>query len=591
MTTKRKFSETDHKLSMMITRRNLSKGTIKSYDIVFNEIFALFNKTPSDIVDIGKREQKPFHDKETGLYDIIELEDRTVTQYQFEYHKYLKERGLAPKTMKLKLDCFRALLGEYEIKKPKPIKLDIKTDRIRDKDIVSWEEIETAMSFCKGIRDKAILSFFVTTGLRSSDVRRLKISSLIQACDIYFEEGEEKNLETLLSKNPDDIIPCWEMMPKKTDPKSQLCVTFNTPEASNYLWQYLNDRIEKNIKKGENGIINPDEPLFATSKKNHLRENAVEKLFQRLNDNLGGRKDKNGVFGRVRTHSVRKLFSTTVRRNLTQIVVNSDKTSEIDIVSIFTGHVPPNESNSKVYEAIEDDSHDSYLRKVYTALVPYLSIQNVEVKDVKTQQYKNLEEQNEALKKQLEAQAVSMQREMDRQKEQYEKKIQQIESVNSALSTQVTDIQKQIDTINHLNDITRIQDYIADNDLVKKYSLASKIVDLYKEDMEKGIASVDNSYMDTLITRAYNHSIYEGENEFITHEEYIETDELYEKLRDEIFGDYNALLQGTNIQVSDLQNKKINEKLEDHLMKTWKSKGKVNHKYINDIIEDIILNG
>ena len=202
-----------------------------------------------------------------------------------------------------------------------------------------------------------------------------------------------------------------------------------------------------------------------------------------------------------------------------------------------------------------------------------------------------MEEQNKLLQKQLEAQAVSMQREMDEQKEQYEKKIRQIESVNSALSIQVTDIQKQIDTINHLNDITRIQDYIADNDLVKEYSLASKIVDLYKEDMEKGIASVDNSYMDTLITRAYNHSIYEGKNEFITQEEYIETDELYEKLRDEIFSDYNALLQGTNIQVSDLQNKKINEKLEEHLMEIWKNKGKVNHKYINDIIEDIILNG
>ena len=591
MTTKRKFSETDPKLSMMIQRRNLKKGTIKAYDITFNEIYALFNKTPSEIVTIGRREQKPYNNKETGLPDIIELEDRTVTQYQFEYHKYLKEKDLAPKTMKLKLDCYRALLGEYDIDRPKPIKLDIKTDRIRDKDIVSWQEIETAMSFCKGIRDKAILSFFVTTGLRSSDVRRLKISALIEACDIYFEEGEEKTLETLLSKNPDDIIPCWEMMPKKTDPKSQLCVTFNTPEASNYLWQYLNDRIERNIKKGEDGIIYPDEPLFATSTKNHLRENAVEKLFQRLNDNLGGRKDKNGKFGRVRTHSVRKLFSTTVRRNLTQIVVNSDKTSEIDIVSILTGHVPPNESNAKVYEAIEEDSHDSYLRKVYTALVPYLSIQNVEVKDVKTQQYKDLEEQNQLLQKQLEAQAVSMQREMDEQKERYEKKIRQIESVNSALSTQVTDIQKQIDTINHLNDITRIQDYIADNDLVKEYGLASRIVDLYKEDMEKGIASVDNSYMDTLITRAYNHSLFEGQNEFITEEEYIEEDELYLQLEHEIFSGYDSLLRGTNVKVSDAQSKKINEKLQEHLVETWKQKGKVDHKYISDTINDIILNG
>lgn len=55
-------------------------------------------------------------------------------------------------------------------------------------------------------------------------------------------------------------------------------------------------------------------------------------------------------------HSLRKLFSSTYRKNITKVLVNADKTSEIDILSIFTGHVPPNESNSKVYEAIPKDS-------------------------------------------------------------------------------------------------------------------------------------------------------------------------------------------------------------------------------------------
>lgn len=78
----------------MITRRNLAKGTIKSYNIVFNEIYTLFNKTPSEIVKIGRREQKPYNNKETGLPDIIELEDRTVTQYQFEYYKKSEKKRI-----------------------------------------------------------------------------------------------------------------------------------------------------------------------------------------------------------------------------------------------------------------------------------------------------------------------------------------------------------------------------------------------------------------------------------------------------------------------------------------------------------------
>lgn len=97
----------------------------------------------------------------------------------------------------------------------------------------------------------------------------------------------------------------------------------------------------------------------------------LEKLYQRLNQRLGNKKYKNGIYGKFRKHSMRKLFSTTCRKNMLNITINSDKTTEIDIVSIFTGHVPPNESNSKVYEAIPDDSEDSYLREIYFKLVPY----------------------------------------------------------------------------------------------------------------------------------------------------------------------------------------------------------------------------
>ena len=289
------------------------------------------------------------------------------------------------------------------------------TDRIRDEDIVFWREVESALSFCKGIRDKSIISFFATTGLRSSDVRSLTIGDLIKACDIYFEEGEERTIDNLLAKNPEEIRPCWETMPSKTIKNSQLCVTFNTPEASTYLWQYLNERVEYNIRKGRKEL-EPKDPLFATSTNHELKSTAIEQLFQRINKQLGGKMDKNGKYSRFRSHSLRKLFTTTCRRNLTQVVVNSDKTSEVDIVSIFTGHIPPNESNSRVYEAIESDTHDSYLRKTYLALSPFLSIKEIEVKDIKTQQYMDLEEQNEALRQQLEAQAVSMQREMDEQK-------------------------------------------------------------------------------------------------------------------------------------------------------------------------------
>ena len=585
MTTKAKFSKSDSRLRNLVKRRHLTPNAIKNYDTVFREIYELCEVTPADIVRIGKREQKPYLDKETGEYDILELEDRSVTTFQFQYYDYLEGRNLSDKTMRLKLNTYRALLTEYDIEKPKNIDIVIQTDRIRDEDIVSWREVESALSFCKGIRDKAIISFFATTGLRSSDVRNLTIGDLIKACDIYFDEGEEKTINNLLAKNPEEIMPCWEIMPSKTIKNSQLCVTFNTSEASTYLWQYLNERIEFNVKKGRKEL-EPKDPLFATSTNKELKSTAIEQMFQRLNTQLGGKMDKNGKYRRFRSHSLRKLFSTTCRRNLTQVVVNSDKTSEIDIVSIFTGHVPPNESNSRVYEAIESDNPDSYLRKIYLALSPFLSIKEIEVKDFKTQQYKDLEEQNEALRQQLEAQAVSMQREMDEQKEQYEKKIRHIESINSALSAQVSGIQNQIDNIANANDLTRIQDYMVNHELVQEYDLASEVINLYKEDVKKdNFEGVTNAYIEELISIAYNRTVAYSKTDFGAE---IYNDDLWKKINQEIDIYEQGIMWNIPFKLSSSQNKKVKSELQKYAEELWLNKEeKVDESKVHDIIINI----
>ena len=82
--TKTKFAKDDIRLKMMVERRNLSDDAIKNYNTVFKEVYELFDVTPSDIVRIGKREQKPYMDKDTGGYELLELEDRSVTKYQFQ---------------------------------------------------------------------------------------------------------------------------------------------------------------------------------------------------------------------------------------------------------------------------------------------------------------------------------------------------------------------------------------------------------------------------------------------------------------------------------------------------------------------------
>ena len=431
-----KFTEKDPKLKALVKRRGLGKGAKKNYNTVFNEIYELFGVTPSEIVKIGKKEQKPYKTEE-GLIDILDLEDRKVTEYQTEYKDYLDKQKNSESTKKLKLDNYRALLGEYDIQKPKSPRIKIKKDRIRESDIISWRDVEKAMDISKGIRDKCILIFLATTGMRGIDLVNLNIENIITGCKIYFDKDEEHNLTNLLKKDPKSIIPCYEIMPSKTDDKSQLTMTFNTPECSEYIWQYLKERIQK---KGE---LKPTDPLFVGRTNKRVKIGSLEKMYQRLNTRLGNEKDKNGIYGKFRKHSMRKLFSTTCRKNMLNININSDKTTEIDIVSIFTGHVPPNESNSKVYEAIPDDSEDSYLREIYFKLIPYLSVKDTEVHHVNSKEVIELTDKIDLLEEQNQQKDILHQREM----EEKDKQIAELKQLVAQTQEQMAETNKAVEEL------------------------------------------------------------------------------------------------------------------------------------------------
>lgn len=441
-----KFSQTDAKLIKVIRDKDLSDSRIREYDIAFKEIYDLTGYTPTKIIEIGKKEQKPFNNN--GIFDIIDIDDREVTKIQDQYYEHLRNkkingRPLMDRTIKTKLSVYRAFLKANKIEMPDPIKLKIPKVRLRDKDIPTWNDVNNALNLCKSPRDSAIIAFAVSTGLRISDILNLKLKNIVESCSIYFDETEEKSLVNLLKKNPDNIVPCWEVVAQKTshDDVPNLTITFNTPEASRYIWFYLKDRFNREKKKDSSYTIDLDEPLFKSQRGGHLSPISVETHFRNLNARLGGEKDKNGVFIKFRLHNLRKLFKTTCRRNISSIHVQSDKTYDGDVISLFTGHTTPNNPLGYVYEAVEDDSHDSHIRKVYQALIPYLSIQPTEVKDVKTEQYQKLEEKNEALEKQLEIQSVNMQRDMDEK----DKEIAELKAQLQQTTKIVEDIDNKIE--------------------------------------------------------------------------------------------------------------------------------------------------
>lgn len=464
-----KFSETDDKLKSLIKSKGLSSSRIRAYDKTFKEIYNLphYKYTPSELLKIAREEEKSFIDDNNQI-STIEMDDRTVYKLQLDYYDFLLDeeehnKPLKPKTIINKLATYRGFFSFFNVDLPDAIEVPVVKNRTRDKDIPTWQDVKRATELAKSPRDRAVILFCATTGFRISDVISRTISDLIEACDIYFEKDESKTLNVLLSKNPDNIVPCWELNPKKTKRYSTLTVTFNTPETTSLIFDYLNYRIELNKRNDKGDVIELDEPLFASQRGGFLDDYTLTKQCSVINKRMGDEKDKNGVYGKFRLQNLRKLFKTTCRRGLQQIKVNSDKTFDGDVISLFTGHITPNNPLAEVYEAVEDDSHDSYIRKIYQGLIPYLSIYPTETKAFKEQEYLEMEEKIETLEEQSQLKDVEHQREMDEKDKKIAVLEQQLNQQNQKIdrATETLDRLTKEKTYNSIYE--SINDYVMTN--------------------------------------------------------------------------------------------------------------------------------
>lgn len=367
-----KFSETDIKLMQLIQRRGLGEASIRKYNVVFREVYELIGKTPSQLIVEAKKEEQAFNNEE-GIPQILDLSERKVNSYQFLYNNFLESKKNSEVTKKHKIVMFRALFKEYDIKMPKMIRFNTSISRTRIKDIPSWDDVRKSLNYCKNNKNKALISLLVTSGMREGDIVSLTIQDFLEATSIY---NHDSDLDELLSMNPYEIVPCYDFFPEKTKKDGNLCITFNSGECTYFIFEHIKERIEEGYS------VELESPLFRSDGRisDFLTADWLRRILKSLNLSLNLGKDKNGFYGKFRGHNLRKLFSTTCRQNITNVVVKADKYSELDVVSIFTDHVPPNMSNSEVYDAVDnEDSFDSYLRKNYEALIPYLTIDKKQV--------------------------------------------------------------------------------------------------------------------------------------------------------------------------------------------------------------------
>lgn len=197
---------------------------------------------------------------------------------------------------------------------------------------------------------KAIISFLFTTGLEHNMIRNLKIKDLLSSCSEYVDDGE--SIDDLLNKNPLDIVPCWQI-----SDKSNVCIAFNTPETTKYLFDYLKDR-KKYVDLTEESYLfkNYDKNKTPIVDEKPLNKDFITKELSRKKRELN--KFHNGDMVLFNASNIGHTFVKICEEHLS--LKGSDKNELIDL-----------------FQANTTDQNKFYnkdIKRYYLDLVQYLTI-------------------------------------------------------------------------------------------------------------------------------------------------------------------------------------------------------------------------
>jgi site-specific recombinase XerC len=366
----------DKKLKQMYIRKNLTDARIKIYERVFRKIYQLTGLTPSQILEIAKDEQKP--KIVNNQIEFKELEDRTITEIQYDFYEKLVEDGLKNESIKTEIATYRAFLNEYDIQLPKMISIRVMQPLYEHGDLPDKKDILRAVNSTNSKRNKALIYFMSSSGIRPIDVRNMRIRTFLDSCSHYI--GEDAGLEDLYNSNYEQIIPCFYFRPQKTSRYNNVCCTFCSNEAVNSIIDYLQSR----------PIQSTDEYLFSTSNGRQIAPTSFITLFQRLNDKEFGLNKFGQRFFQPRF--LRKYFISTCNQH----------SGDLLKVRLLAGH-----SLTDIDRAY-NEINIAAMRRFYISLLPYLNLHDTTVKTVKSKEYQDLEfklkkqeQENQKLKEEL----------------------------------------------------------------------------------------------------------------------------------------------------------------------------------------------
>lgn len=342
-------------------KKDLSESTQSLYLLGLKKYCELVEKSPDELLEEAESEE------DKGL----RLRKRKIDLYLPKFKKYLEDTNKSPQTIKVYLSAVKSFYKTYQIEIPEisnkvnDICLEKNNGRLLTRDDIH-KMIETSP-----IREKTIIYLMALTGMSQAEVRNLTIRKFLDTVN----ESVDKKIETIddLFENEkllNDVVLSMEVTRQKVNYRYH---TFIPPEVTRNIILYLKDRVYGRNDKIR--IMEYNKALFVSNTGDKLTKQGIASNFNRIGKKAGFNVNEKGEYGFWRSHGMRKYFISTIINNVGDHI----------LADYLVGHkISP---IKRAYWKADPEK----LKRKYLDVLPYLSIDEIRVKDVKSEEFKIIE--------------------------------------------------------------------------------------------------------------------------------------------------------------------------------------------------------
>jgi integrase len=303
--------------------------------------------------------------------NAIKLRDRKINLKLFKFKKQLQKNGISESTMSLHLFAIKSFYDALDIQIPKfkTPKGDISLEKNFGK-LISKKELNILVNVAPP-REKALIYLMALSGMAQAEARKLTIKKFLDSAGevINKELNSISDLFEAENELSEEIITL-HVVRKKVNYRY---ITFIPPEATYQIILYLKERMYGRNKRIR--INKCDSALFVKNNGEPIDRDVIVTNFRRIGLQAGFKKE-DGAYSFWRAHSLRKYFISTIMNKI------GDKV----MADFLAGHKISNVDRAYWYMDPKD------LKNRYLKALPYLSIDQVKVKDIKSDDFKRIEE-------------------------------------------------------------------------------------------------------------------------------------------------------------------------------------------------------